>query len=70
MLSIVASFNFLGSSLGIFDCNVPPGVGKFFLFERNDLPVGKELDIKLLKNVRSSTPQPMLAPCLPRPAIH
>ena len=68
MPSIVPSFNFLWSGLGIFDCNVLPGVGKFFSFERNDLPVGRELDIRTFEKYHILNP-PTYSRSLPRAVV-
>ena len=44
---------FLGSALGYLIAMCSPGWGNLVAFDSNDLPVGREVEGKFLKNVKS-----------------
>ena len=57
---------FLGPALGYLTAMCSPGWGNLVAFDWNDLPVGRELDGKFLKTVKS----PPHAPPSPLPSPH
>ena len=56
---------FLGPALGYVTAMCTPGWGNLVAFDWNDLPVGRELDCRFLKNVKS--PPHALPPPPPTP---
>ena len=58
---------FLGPALGYVTAMCTPGWGNLVAFDWNDLPVGRELDCRFLKNVKSP-PHALPPPPPPPPA--